>query len=207
MNQRLRTALILLGLFLAAWLPRVMVLDAFVTIDERKWLARSANFTQALSSGDLANTFQREHPGVTIMWAGTLGLLSEYPEYAQDAPGQFAWAREDFEAWLTENTDLTPLALLAAARWWMALAIALAIAVSFWPLRRLLGERIALFTTLYLAWTPFFIGLSRQLHLDGLVSALSVLALLNIPLGTALGVYSIWVLVQDETAKLFGPCC
>jgi hypothetical protein len=40
-----------------------------------------------------------------------------------------------------------------------------------------------------------------------MVLVLSVLALFNIPLGTFIGVYSIWVLVQDETAKLFGPCC
>jgi hypothetical protein len=40
-----------------------------------------------------------------------------------------------------------------------------------------------------------------------MVLVLSVLALLNIPLGIAVGIYSIWVLVQDETAKLFGPCC
>ena len=40
-----------------------------------------------------------------------------------------------------------------------------------------------------------------------MVLVLSVLALFNIPLGTAIGAYSIWVLVQDETAKLFGPCC
>ena len=40
-----------------------------------------------------------------------------------------------------------------------------------------------------------------------MVLVLSVLALLNIPLGIAIGIYSIWVLVQDETAKLFGPCC
>lgn len=39
------------------------------------------------------------------------------------------------------------------------------------------------------------------------VLVVSVLGLLNVPLGTGVGVYSIWVLVQDETAKLFasGP--
>ncbi len=36
-----------------------------------------------------------------------------------------------------------------------------------------------------------------------LVLALSVLALFSIPIGTAIGVYSIWVLVQDETVELF----
>ena len=38
-----------------------------------------------------------------------------------------------------------------------------------------------------------------------MVLVLSVLALLSIPIGTAIGVYSIWVLVQDETAQLFAP--
>jgi phage shock protein PspC (stress-responsive transcriptional regulator) len=36
-----------------------------------------------------------------------------------------------------------------------------------------------------------------------LVLVLSVLALFSIPIGTAIGVYSIWVLIQDETAQLF----
>ena len=36
-----------------------------------------------------------------------------------------------------------------------------------------------------------------------MVLVLSVLHLVNIPLGTALGIYSIWVLVHDETVELF----
>ncbi len=36
-----------------------------------------------------------------------------------------------------------------------------------------------------------------------MVLVLSVLALVNIPIGIAIGIYSMWVLVQDETAKLF----
>lgn len=32
---------------------------------------------------------------------------------------------------------------------------------------------------------------------------LAVIWLSNIPLGTAIGAYSLWVLIQDETAKLF----
>lgn len=38
-----------------------------------------------------------------------------------------------------------------------------------------------------------------------LILILSVFDLLNIPIGTAVGVYSIWVLVQDETVRLFNP--
>ncbi len=36
-----------------------------------------------------------------------------------------------------------------------------------------------------------------------LVLVLAVLDLFNFPIGTAVGVYTIWVLAQDETARLF----
>lgn len=177
-NVRLRTWLILALLFLAAWLPRVVALDALVTIDERKWLARSANFYDAVSDGDWANTFQREHPGVTVMWAGTLGFLQKFPDYPAQSPGQFAWEWEEIEAWLKENTALTPLELLAAGRWWVVLGVAMAVAASFLPLRRLFDEKTAVAATLFLAWSPFYVALSRQLHPDGLVASLAFLALL-----------------------------
>ena len=38
-----------------------------------------------------------------------------------------------------------------------------------------------------------------------LVLILSAIDLLNIPFGTALGIYSIWVLVQEETIQFFRP--
>jgi hypothetical protein len=38
-----------------------------------------------------------------------------------------------------------------------------------------------------------------------LVMVVSVIGCINIPIGTLAGVYSIWVLMQDETVKLFKP--
>jgi hypothetical protein len=38
-----------------------------------------------------------------------------------------------------------------------------------------------------------------------LVMVLAALGLINIPIGTIVGVYTLWVLVQDETTKLFAP--
>ena len=38
-----------------------------------------------------------------------------------------------------------------------------------------------------------------------LVLILAVLHLVNMPIGTAVGVYTIWVLMQDETTRFFTP--
>lgn len=38
-----------------------------------------------------------------------------------------------------------------------------------------------------------------------LVIAISALNLINIPIGTVIGAYSIWALVQPETVRLFNP--
>lgn len=178
MKFRHRETAWLIFLFFLAWLPRTLALDAFVTPDERKWLARSANFTYALSQGDFAQTFQREHPGVTVMWAGTLGLLSEFPSYAQEAPGYFTWEQEHFEAWVEANTDHTPLGLLAAGRRWVAFGVALLLWLSIFPLQRLIGRNAAHLAFIFLAVEPFGVALSRQLHPDGFVAGFLFLALI-----------------------------
>lgn len=65
---------------------------------------------------------------------------------------------------------------------------------------------------------PLFIGTISVLGIAGgigvlayknwariLVLVVSVIGCLNIPIGTLAGVYSIWVLMQSETIKLFTP--
>jgi len=61
---------------------------------------------------------------------------------------------------------------------------------------------------LFLVSVPGLIGgiglLQRQNWARILVLILSVLQLFHVPFGTAVGVYSLWVLTRDETAALFG---
>ena len=173
----LRTLLVLLLLFLAVWLPRVQGLDRFVTPDEPTWLYRSANFYRAISRGDFAGTFQREHPGVTVMWAGALAFLQKLPHYAEEGPLQLG--EGELEPWLRDHSTVEPLQLLVAARWWMVLWIALITTAAYFPLRRLFGAPIAALAVLMMAWDPFLIALSRLLHLDGLLASLTLLALLS----------------------------
>ncbi len=178
MSQRFLVPLCTLVVIAAAWLPRGLALDAFVTPDEPRWLTRSANFYQALSTGDYASTYQREHPGVMVMWAGTLAFITHFPDYPQLTPGPFHPDETTLERWLETETNHTALELLAAARWWIAAWISLLLGAAFLLLWRLFGLFPAFFISIWMAFEPFYIALSRELHLDGLLASLLVVAFL-----------------------------
>lgn len=161
---------------LAIWLPRGLALDRFVTVDEPKWLARAGNFYLALSQGDLAGTFTREHPGVTITWAGTAGYLWRYPAYAREAPGRITDSQEI--EWALRDHGQEPIAVLEAGRLFVLLAITATLLLSFGEGVRLAGLVPALVGFLLIAFDPFFAGLTRLLHLDGLASSLMLLSIL-----------------------------
>ena len=168
---------LLVVLALAILLPRGLALNKFVTADEPKWLARSGNFYLALSTGDLAGTFTREHPGVTVTWLGAIGLMLRYPGYVQDAPGRLEDASE-IEPVLREH-GVQPIAVLQAGRFLVVLVITITLLLSFVEARRVIGLWPAFIGFMLLALDPFFAGLTRLLHLDGLVSSLMLLSILS----------------------------
>jgi hypothetical protein len=169
-------ALGFLAVLFAVWLPRGLALDRFVTPDEPKWLARSANFYRALSQGDLKGTFTREHPGVTVTWIGTAGLLWRYPEYPKDAPGRLTESAQ-IETVLREQGK-QPLQVLEGGRILMVFAILAVLLAAFWQAARLAGWLPAIAGFLLIAFDPFHAGLTRLLHLDGLASSLMLLSIL-----------------------------
>jgi hypothetical protein len=77
------------------------------------------------------------------------------------------------------------------------------------PITFFVGTAISMW--LLVLSVPGIIGgigvLRRQSWARYMVLVLSILDLFSVPIGTAVGAYSIWVLVQDETAELFasGP--
>jgi 4-amino-4-deoxy-L-arabinose transferase-like glycosyltransferase len=160
---------------LAILLPRAMGLDRLVTVDEDKWATRSANFYTALSQGDFANTYQKEHPGVTTMWAGSAGILWRFATYRWASTSQVTV--DQYNDILGANGH-TLLEMLVAGRFFMILANTLALAIAFLFARRLFGLAPALLGFLLIAFDPFHIAHSRLLHLDGLLSSLLLLALL-----------------------------
>jgi hypothetical protein len=167
--------LALLGLAIAV--PRVVALDRVVSPDEKRWLTHSANFYRALTWGELDQTYQIEHPGVTVMWIGTLGYLWRYPAYPQEAPGQIDWWRAEVASFLRAQ-GREPLELLTTGHLLMALTITLVLVGAAWWAMRLVGVGAASLGFLFIAADPFHIALSRLLHLDGLTSSLVLLSLL-----------------------------
>jgi hypothetical protein len=154
---------------------RVTALDRPVTVDEDRWATRAANFFSALDRGEFAKTFQKEHPGVTTMWAGAAGLLWHFPDYS---PGNASQVDVPRYLDLLGEHGHTILQLLAAGRFFMVLATTVALALAYIYAQRLLGLVPAFIGFLLIAFDPFHVAHSRLLHLDGLLSSLLLLALL-----------------------------
>jgi 4-amino-4-deoxy-L-arabinose transferase-like glycosyltransferase len=151
-NQPFARILIALGLFLLALVPRVAGLADFLTTDEAyHWIDRTARFSEAIAQRRWIGTLQTGHPGVTLMWLGSLG--------------------QALERWRGASGDPDPLAHLAWLRLPSATFEALLIPLAYLLLVKLLGHRSALFGAALWATSPYLIAHSRLLHLDALLTA------------------------------------
>jgi 4-amino-4-deoxy-L-arabinose transferase-like glycosyltransferase len=151
-NRELLLALILL----ASLAIRVASLRSFLTIDERLWAQRSQGFARA-AAGDLAATYQSQHPGVVTMWLGTASI-----ELGM-TPGEDELASVVFGArWLAAMVNWAGL-------WLMYLLIG-----------RLFDRRVALVATLLIGLDPFYLAHSRLLHLDAFLTTFTTLSLLSL---------------------------
>lgn len=144
-----------IGLFLLALLPRTLGLNDFFTTDEAyHWIDRVAGFRYALSKGRWSETILTGHPGVTIMWLGTIGYWLEDLWRSGGAFDQLS--RLDHLAWLR-----LPAAIFEAAL----------VPFAYLILRRTINPPAALFAALLWATSPYMIAHSRLLHLDALLTS------------------------------------
>lgn len=148
---------------LAALLPRIIGLNDFFTTDEAyHWVSRSERFAAAVAEGRWAETILTGHPGVTLMWLGSLGLSLE-----RLAVGM---------GWSTPPDSLEHLAWLRVGP---ALAHTAALVAGYLLLRRLVRPGLALLAALLWATSPFLVAHGRVLHLDALLTDLCTLTLLT----------------------------
>lgn len=157
-----QSALITLLIGVVALLSRVIGLADFMTTDEvYHWISRVERFSDAIVAQQWAATVQTGHPGVTIMWLGSLGLALEHIATAH------GWAQ-----------IASPVEHLAWLRLPSALLQALLIPLGYRLLRRLVAPATALVAALLWATSPYLIAHSRLLHLDALLTAFVTFSLL-----------------------------
>ncbi len=170
---------ICLAIFLGTWLSRAAAASAFVTWDEPAWVYRSVRFLQALGSGNLRGTLVVGHPGVLTMWSGALSLA-----WNRFVTGAISQAQLDATLALPgfEVHDAAAIRALAAllphAKGGIIALHAVFAVVFFLLLRRLLDRRYALVAALILASDPYYLAMSRVLHMDALVSGAMLISLL-----------------------------
>jgi len=181
-NQRNRiwleilVVLLLLAVFIA---PRASDLDRFLTIDEGLWMYHSSQFYYAIGQREFENTFQRFHPGVTMMWSGMLGFIAEYPEFRGIGQGYLDSGIKLGEFLLEQGES--PLDILAAGRAFVVAQNALVFLIAYWAARKLLPFSITAAAFAILSLEPFFVSLTQILQMDGLMASYmfaSILALL-----------------------------
>jgi len=162
-----------LALFLRVWAPGPVT----QTVDERLWMIRSYvfgsavvhhHFAHASAWGAVPDVDRPTMPGVTTMWAGTIGRWIT------------GWGHS---LGLNQN-PLHPVPgsrqVLRASRFVVALWCSVALVVFVWLAQRLVGRRAAWIAGALLAVEPWFAGISDVLHTDAMVAmfgAVSILAL------------------------------
>ena len=139
--------------------------DIFNT-DSSLWKTRSYIFSTELFHFNFAGTALTAHPGVTLMWIGTVAikfyhLVNRLFRPAVNLAGQEELFVFNFAVKLT-----------------LVLVISLLLSLSFSLLKKLLGSWRSFFAILILSLEPFFLAHTRVYHLDGLLAMFSFAAAL-----------------------------
>jgi len=142
-------------LLLAWFIPRLFSAGSVLTADEPTWIERSTNFVRAITKFELKDTRQfriteASHPGVTLMWAGGAGVILD----------RVASSLFDYPSEVRLFLIKLPLTIIGS----------LLLLLSFFGLSKIINKRAAFFTALFLALDVFFLGYSRLLHLDAILS-------------------------------------
>jgi 4-amino-4-deoxy-L-arabinose transferase-like glycosyltransferase len=163
---------------------RLTGLDIFIANDEIRWTCRSLEFREALRRRDWAGTFRVGHPGVVTTWLGAAFIphnqaQAEASCRASEGGMELDRVGDTPEARTRRIAELGQL--LFAGRIGVPLFTWLCIVVIYILARLSWGPRVAVLSLILIAVDPFYLALSRVLHIDAVLTSLmtiSVLALL-----------------------------
>ena len=155
--KKLKYELLIVLVFIAVRLPNLGH-DTFNT-DVWKWKARIYDFGSGVFNLNFAQTIQKYHPGVTLMWAGTTAVkvYNAYYDIFYKMPP-------------ANNSITTIFELNFVQKLFVVITIGITLAFVFYPLRKKFGALYALLFVLFILLEPFYLALTREIHLEGLMS-------------------------------------
>jgi hypothetical protein len=122
--------------------------------DSIRWFIRSENFLQALKDGNFSETYQKYHPGVTLMLVNSFFKQGFYfYQY------NFTDYKLDLLAW-----NIFPYFNLFS-KLTIILLIFGVILLQTSLIRKLWSEKTALFYFFFISIEPYFVGINRWFHL------------------------------------------
>jgi len=167
--MKLKKYLLALLLLVLTVTPRLLELKSFVTVDEPFWLSVGANYYYALAQREFQNTVYEYHPAVTTMSSITAAFLVDFADYRSYGQGYFDVDKEKFDPFIVEHGH-DPLHLLYLSRLFQVAVITILTLLIFYFLSRLIGEKKAFLATALISCSPYFLGHSRVLSHEAMVS-------------------------------------
>lgn len=132
--------------------------DNFNT-DVWRWKSRIYDFGSGIFTAHFEKTLQMYHPGVTLMWIGTVAV-KVYNLYYIVTTG----------ANPPDNAIKTIFELDFVQNLFIVFVIGLTLTSVFYVLRKLFSYKFAFISVLLLTLEPFYSALTRVVHLEGLMS-------------------------------------
>ncbi len=174
--KHLKYEILFVIIFVLARLP-FLGQEMFNT-DVWKWKARIYDFGSGVFNLDFDKTLQKYHPGVTLMWIGTVAVKFEglYCSIIPSCPNE---ATDSLGAIFN---------LHFFQKFFIILTLGLTLAFAFYPLRKLFGEKYAFVAMFLLTFEPFFYALTRVIHLEALMTSFMLTSF-------------VWLFYTLETAK------
>jgi hypothetical protein len=149
-----------------------------VNVDEPRWVIRGANYYYALTHRDFENTLYEYHPGVTNMWIVATAMHFYFPEYRGMGQGYFDPLKPKFEEFMRQNGK-EAIDLVHNSRLIQAGVLAVLAVTGFLLLQLLVGENAAFLSIDLATIAPFYLGHSRLLNLEGMLSLFVLLSFLG----------------------------
>jgi len=177
-RSRLMYILLLLVLIVPSW---VINNDRVVNIDEPRWVIRGANFYYAVANREFENTYYEYHPGVTNMWIVATAMNFYFPEYRGLGQGYFDPQKPKFEEFMRKH-DKDVMILVRNSRFIQSGVLAVLAVAGFLLLQLIFDQKTAFLSMALAAIAPFYLGHSRMLNLEGMMSMFVLVSILGMQL-------------------------